>query len=208
MAVEAKKEVVKKKLAPKVVGLVDITDEDVLKYNEEGRILFFLDEEDTFRELAPETVKQLSLVNREHYDVAKSIAGGQDVIGNVQDAIAGFDTDAYNVRPGSASANLAVYGKDPNFDYYWERAENISKSRADGWEVDHDPNVKTKHKESCTYKTVGGQAKPEMILTRRSKKASAEHKKKQREKRDRLIQHAQDTVRESAAQLGVKTFDV
>ena len=48
MAVENKKEVVKtrvakKKLVAKVIGLVDSTEENVLKYIEEGRELFFED---------------------------------------------------------------------------------------------------------------------------------------------------------------------
>lgn len=202
MAVEPKKEETKKVLPSKVVVLVDTKDEDVLKWNEEGRKLFFDDEEGNFRELAPEVVKSLSLSNRERYDVAKNIVSGADVIGNVQDSIQGFSARDYNIRPGSASANLAVYGKKPGEDYYWERAENVDKRRAESWKVDKDPDVHTRHQESCSYKTVGGQAKPELVLLSRPKSVSAEEKARKQKRRDALVGKATDSYRDAVERIG------
>lgn len=141
-------------LAPIVVGSVDSTEGDVLKYNSEGRKLFFLDDEDTFLELTPEAQKCLSLENRKRYDVAKGISSNEPVGEAMIDSINGYSTD-YNVRPGSSSANLAVFGQKQGMDYFWERPENIDKRRYEGWQVDTDKNVHTVHKESCSHSTVG-----------------------------------------------------
>jgi hypothetical protein len=201
MAVAKKEATAPRKYNPKVVGAVDSTVEDVLKWNQEGRVLFFLDDEETFLGLAPDEVKQLSLENRKRYDVARGIARGDDVMGTVTADIKGYE-ETYNVRPGSADDNLSVYGQKPGETYYWERPENIGRRKAEGWGVNTDSDISTSHKESCSHHTVGGEAKSELVLLSRPKSVQKAEDAKNRAQRDRLINGAKDSFRRGVEKMG------
>lgn len=196
----------KKKLLSKMVGSVDNTMEDVVKWDNEGRTLFFEDDEDKFLTLPTDVVRDLSRSNRQRYDLAKRIARGDSVLDSMTTAIQGFDSGDYAVRPGSASANLAVLGKKPGMDYYWERKENVNKRRSEGWQVDTDSDVKTIHDESCTYKTVGGEKNPEMILVSRPNSISAQAKAKKQAHRDALVGKAQNSYRDAVERVGAEVI--
>lgn len=192
----------KRKLAAKTVGSIDNTVADVVKWDKEGRTLFFEDNESTFIKLDSEVVRGLSTANRMRYQTAKQIAGGVDVISSMTTAIQGFDSADYAVRPGSASANLAVLGKDKDTDYYWERKENVNKRRSEGWIVNTDSNVRTLHDESCSYKTVGGENNPEMILVSRPKSITIKENAEKKLRRDAMVGKATNTFRESVERVG------
>lgn len=195
-----------RKLANKTVGSVDTTIEDVVKWDTEGRKLFFEDDEDKFLELTTEVVRDLSRANRMRYDLAKRIARGDAVVDTMTTAIQGFDSGDYAVRPGSASANLAVLGKKEGMDYYWERRDNVNKRRSEGWQVDTDEDVRTIHKESCSHKTVGGENNPEMILVSRPKSISLQEKAKKKQLRDALVGKATNSFRDGVERLGAKVI--
>jgi len=207
MAVESVKKAAadrakKKALSSKVVGAIDSSVEDVLKCIKEGRELFFLDGDKDFLELPDEVVKELSLTSKERYGLAKRITRGEDVVAAMQDGVRGWAKD-YNVRPGSASDNLAVLGKKKGYDYYWTTKEKLNNNIAREWEIDRDPNVHTIHEESSTLKTVGGENKPELILLRRKKEASKKYSKKRIEKKERLLGRTKERFIENANKLGV-----
>lgn len=207
MAVESVKKAAadrakKKALASKVVGVIDTSVEDVLKYSKEGRELLFLDGEKDFLELPEEVVKELSMTSRERYGLAKRITRGEDVVTAMQDGVRGWAKD-YNVRPGSASDNLAVLGKKDKYDYYWTTKEKLNNNIAREWEIDRDPDVHTIHEESSTLKTVGGENKPELILLHRKKEASKKYRDKRVEKKERLLGRTKERFVENANKLGV-----
>lgn len=208
--VKASKEVkkereAKKKLEPVVIQALDFKAADVVKFDKEGRKLFFADDKESFLELSDSIIQKLSPENKKRYRLAQQIFQGEDVIQNVVDGIRGWTKD-YNVRPGSFSDNLMVFGKQKGFDYDWSTPAKLSNKVAQGWEVDRDPNVKTVWEDSSTLKTVGGEAKPELILLRRPKKIKIEERKKRKEKLNALKGQTKDNFVKTASDMGVQAF--
>lgn len=204
--IEAVKEVkakraVKKALASVVVGSVDKTLDDVLKYAEEGRELYFEDGAN-FLELPDQVYTLLSVTSRERYGLAKRITLGEDIVGSMMDAERGWTKD-YQVRPGSFATNTEVFGKNPEKDYYLATPVKVSGHTAKGWEIDHDPNVHMFSKESGTLKTVGGEKHPECVLMSRPKSVGVEHRKTRVNKHKRVIQKTKENFVEKAASKGV-----
>ena len=190
-----------KKLKTEVVG-VDTDLDNVVKWSKEGRKLLF-DEDTDFLELPEEIVRTLSTDNRGRYDIAKRITLKEDVVGTIVDGLRGWVKD-YNVIPGSASAQTAVQGQDPKKDYRWARKELLGKHLSNGYEITRDPNVTAGgRKESCSYKTIGGEQKPESILVERPKEVSLQIKSARKKQRDAYEQATMDSYVETAAQAGV-----
>jgi hypothetical protein len=189
-----------KKLKSEIVG-VDTSLEDVLKWSKEGRTLFFSEDED-FLELPEEVVRELSLDNRRKYDVARGITFKQDVVGTIEDSLKEWVKD-YNIIPGSASAKTAVSGKDPHKDYRWARKELLGKHIANGYKVTRDPKVKAGDaSDTCSFKAIGGEQKPEMVLVERPKDVTLKIKSKRKQQRDSYSQATMDNYVESAARQG------
>jgi hypothetical protein len=209
MAELEKTKVAKKKVATRrmFVG-VDKTYENVLQLQEQGHDLYFKDDEDTFLELTEEQVLGLSPKHKIRYTVAKRIVFGDDVIGDAVNGMAGYDTKAFNVREGSASANLAVAGKEPGWEHSWFRPDQHNNKLSQGWIVD-ESSSHTRHSagESGNRKYVGGQAKPELILYRRPKEVSDEFKKKRREIRNGRLKKSQNSARETIERAGGKIIE-
>ena len=204
--VEAVKEVkakraIKKALVSVVVGSVDNTLADVLKYAEEGREIYFADRTN-FLEVPAQVVELMTIGSRERYGLAKRITNGEDVVGSMMDAERGWAKD-YQVRPGAFATNTEVFGKDSNKDYYLATPMKISGHTAKGWEIDHDSDVHMFSKESGTLKTVGGEKHPELVLMSRPKSVGIERKLERATKHRRTIQKTKENFVEKAASKGV-----
>lgn len=196
----AKKLAEAKKLSEIIVG-VDTSVEDVVKYSKEGRRLLF-GEDENFLKLPEEIVRQLSVENRRKYDMAKNITLKQDVVGTIEDGLRGWVKD-YNVIPGAASGKTIVTGKDPKMEYHWASKEKLSKHLGMGFQVTRDPNVKAgDSSDTCTYKTIGGENKPEMVLVERPKSVGIEVRARENAKADQLEQATLDNYVETAARKG------
>jgi hypothetical protein len=199
----ATKRAAKQRLRTEVVG-VDTPHEDVVKWISEGRKLVFEDRE-SFLELDTELVRSLTRENRERYDMAKTITFGADPIGAIEDGRRGWEQD-YNIMPGSASSRTVVTGKDPSKEYFLARKDAVGYHQSKGKVVTRDPNVKVGGKdESCSYKTVGGQASPEMVLMEIDKKVAQKQRAERSAIRDRIIQGTNESYKETAARNGFAT---
>ena len=201
-ATAAKKRKEEKELKTVMIKVVDFNSKDVVKFDKEGRELYFDDSKEGFLKLDPKVVSKLKPSNKQRYRLAEQIFKGEDVIQTVQDGIRGWAKD-YNVRPGSFSDNLAVFGKRQDFDYVWSTPAKMNNKIAKGWEIDHDPNVRTIWDDNGTLKTVGGEAKPEQVLMRRPKKISLGERKKRKEKTEKLLGRTKEKFVKSAAEIGV-----
>lgn len=190
----------KKRLAPKIITKVDTTPTDVLQWSQEGRELYFEGDEE-FLELPTEVYKILPISSKRRYDIVKAHTEGKDVI---SDATPEAWNLPFNVRPDEANRQLAVHGKKANMDYHWGRLDKLGTHQSEGWEVDHDSNVRTEYAESCDYKTVGGQNSPEAVLLRRPKEVSTQKRKERKELRDASVKKTQNNYREQISQAGLK----
>ena len=190
---------VKPKLAMRVVA-VDTDPALVVKWTQEGRELYF-DDEESFLELEAEVVAQLSKVARMRYDLAKNITLGQDVVETVEDGARGWARD-YSVAPGSATSRTHVSGKDPDKDYYIARADSVDyHMNKSGFKVTRDPKVTMGgRKETCTTKTVGGQRDTESVLLERPKHVMEKIKSTNARKRAELTKSTTHEYAEKAHQ--------
>lgn len=201
--VEKKK--VSKKKQKKWVG-VDTLPEDVIKWGK-SYDLHFEDDKDTFLELPTEVLSTFDAVTKQRYAMAKAIARGEDVIGEAVNGQRGFSVD-YDVMPGSASEKLAIFGGDPKMSYHWSTPAKLEKHLAQGAVIDHDPNVKTRTKQSGAAKTVGGQRREEMVLVATPKEVVEKNKQRRKELRDRHVQRNKDTLHETFDRAGIKLTDL
>ncbi len=190
----------RKALAPKIVTALDTTPTDVLQWANEGRELTF-DADDDFLELPSEVYKALSLKSKTRYDIAKSHTLGNNP---VSDATPEAFNLPFNQRPDEANRQIAVLGQDPTKDYHWGRIDKLGKHSADEWEVDHDPKVHTEFKESCNYKTLGGQKSPEAVLLSRPKTTSDRKRKERQDVRDGQVKKTQSQYRSTLESAGIK----
>jgi len=197
------KEVAKKKLEAKVVTKLDNTPASVLKWASEGRELFF--DDDDFLELPEEVFRALSDTSKVRYKITLEHVLGGDVVKNATDAIRGFTTD-FNVRGDDPNRQMMVKGKDPAKVYHWGRPDKHSPRLQKGWVVDHDSNVQTAYKESCNYKTIGGQNQPEMILYSKSREAHLADQAKRKANRDGMVKRAQENFKSDVARSGGKAI--
>lgn len=193
----------RKKLADKVSRAFDTTPEDVLKWVEEGRKIYFGDEDD-FLELSDDVVAKLPADAKQRYSVAKMITMGEDPIAVAEQAAFDVKFD-YNKRLLPTKSQLTVTGKDPSKEYHWVRTENVDKRKLDGWVVDQDKNAKTVVDEGA-IKYVGGQSKPEMVLMSVGKQHLGEIKKKKREVKERILKSQKDIFRETIERSGSKAI--
>ena len=195
------KRAVKKALSSVIVGSVDKTIDDVLKYAEEGRELYFEDKAN-FLELPSQVVSLLSGATRERYSLAKRITLGEDIVGSMLDAERGWAKD-YQVRPGAFATNTEVFGKKDDMDYYLATPIKVSGHSAKGWEINHDPDVHMFTKETGTLKTVGGEKHPELVLMSRPKSVGVTRRAEKVLKHKRTIQKTKENFVEKAASTGV-----
>lgn len=196
------KAVAKKKLKAQVVSKVDTTPASVVKWVQEGRELYFAGGED-FMELPTEVAALLTGLSAQRYAIERDAKNGVDVVGNATNAINGFELN-FNVRPDDPNRQLTVHGKDPKMVYHWARPDKYEQHLREGWVVDHDPNTSTEYDESCSYKTVGGQSQPELLLLKKSKEAHTDNQVKRKERRDGLVKKTQENFRRDVESIGGK----
>ena len=205
---EIKKAADSKKVKKAVAVGVDKSYADVLQLQSEGYDLSFVDNPEFFLELPSEVLDQLTPHNTKCYRMAENIAKGIDVVGAAVDAVRGYTTD-YQIREGSASAQLQVEGKKAGWKYEFFRAESDVFARDQGYVPDHDPTTNTRHSkdEAGTLKTVGGQKSPEMVLYKIPEKVLKERKAKRKDIRMGRLKKSQDTARDTILRAGAKILE-
>jgi hypothetical protein len=196
----AAKVAAKKKLKAQVVSKVDTSPANVVKWASEGRELFFAGGED-FLELDDEVVGLLSGMNYTRYRIERDALNGSNPVGVSTDSINGFTTN-FNVRPDDPNKQLEVSGKDPGMDYHWSRPDKYEQHLREGWVVDHDTSTKTRYSESCSYKTVGGQNQPELVLMKRGKEASEADRVERKKQRDGMVKKTQQSFANDVVKTG------
>lgn len=181
-----------KALAPIMVGSFDTTVNDVIKYIDEGRDLFFKDDKDSFLTLPEDVVKTMLLEHKTRYRVAKGIVEGKyNLIDEATTSTVVAQALDYNKRLMPVGEQTKVFGKKEDREYYWERAERVHTRELEGWVVDHDTDVKTVVNDG-TRKFIGGANKPEMVLMNIGKEHLSAQKTKKREVRENMLKSAAD----------------
>lgn len=124
----------------KITITLDNTIEDIVKYQEEGKEIFFEDDADTFIELSMEDQAKLNALNRTKYTLACGIRYQKLNLSGINDS-----KKIIKPRPGfaSATARLEVRGKKPGKHYSWKRPDELQAAEHEGTRVCRDPDVIT-----------------------------------------------------------------
>lgn len=161
----------------RVFVTVDMSFEEVLRLQEEGSTIFFVDEPTKFLSLSEEEVGQLNSDNRIRYQQASVLAAERSQGSEDEEFTAGLSIP---IEQADASDRLAVRNQDARFSYGWKRAVNIEKYRGRGWElVDGQSSEKSfnmRERGGKTFHTVQTGGMDELVLMRKPKSLVRKHK--------------------------------
>ena len=153
----------------KIYITIDNNIDDVIKYQNEGKEIFFKDDPGEFIQLSQEDVKHLSPINLAKYMIGKGVSERNLDLSSVRD-----NHKFFKPRPGFASATdrLRIEGGRPDKTYAWKRADELMQVGYDGGKVCTDPNVRTfggvnsdgTTLRGGTTKTVSANGEDELIL--------------------------------------------
>jgi hypothetical protein len=180
---------------------LDTTEEDVLKYNEEGKNLFFDGDLDSFKVLSDNTIDQLSYINRQRY-----FSSYGEYKYNLEHKDEENITSRIQVSPryATATGRLEVHGKDPRFHYCWKRPDELRQAKYEGYEVADDDALDTfqgKDKVSSLHK-VGAYGDDELVLTKIPQELFDERQRAIQEKSTKRIKAVEDTAKDEMRRAG------
>lgn len=155
---------------------IDTSEEDMLKYQEKGYILFFDTKIGRFKKLTPEQVKKLDQNNKVRYFVA--VGEHQNLLEESDDPFSGLDLKVDKMAY-SATEALEVFGKDPNFHYAWKSPEKLQRAQREGFVPAKEANLKTAVGSGTEVRKIGAYGKDELVLCKMPKEL---HERKVREK--------------------------
>jgi hypothetical protein len=179
---------------------------EVIDLDAEGYVLSFESEPDKFKKLPDEVVNELSRMNRDRYRTSYELYKGEV---DQKDHPENYKTPGVDItsRYASATARLEIEGQRPGMRYCWATESDVKKRNRMGYQICHDPDVKTFHKDPDGLHRVADERGTELILMEAPESAWTEHRKKVREKTDRRTGAVSNTAENEIRSSGYKTFD-
>lgn len=147
----------------KVVVSVDNVVKDVLKWDIEGKEIYFEDEVEKFLELPEDIVKELSLITRQRYKIAKSAYN--DAVKEKERGGSGIEYLSkikVSGRFASATQKLKVYDQKKGWHQCYKRPDEANMALSEGYRLAKD--VKTFNSDVGSVHYVGTHGEPELIL--------------------------------------------
>ena len=152
------------KAVKKIKVTLDTSPEDVIKLSEEGNFLEFSDEVGEFLELSTAQIRQLKADDRQRYHLA---------YGSWREKYDNFDPMPSGIkvspRLASATARIAVYGKDPNKRYCWKRPDELRQAGYDGYQFAKGANLRSFSGSPTSVHRVSAMGDDELVLMEISK---------------------------------------
>ena len=149
----------KTKVDPRVNISVDQTFEDVLGFDEKGKLLVFDHEPGRFLELSEKQVSQLSYHNKGAYFVSKEMFRGA-----VAEAEPDFLKGLSIMQGASPTARLGVKGLRPGMHGCWKRDDEVAGCLREGYTVVQGDEVETFASRVGSAHTLGAKGNVEMVL--------------------------------------------
>ena len=158
----------------KVIFTVDSREDDLLKWEKEGREIYFGDG-GQFKLVPPHILRELSPGTKAKYFVAKGVTEESLTIGNTdqKDSVLRDLRQKYSVPGASTIQKLSIRGGVPNFEYSHFRVDRMGEAEERGWTPASTEEVKAYSANttgtSIVLKDRAGNA--ELILMKKPKEA-------------------------------------
>lgn len=172
---------------------LDMTEEDVIQYDKDGKNLFFDGDLGAFKELSDKTLSQLSSLNRVRY-----FSSYGEYTYNKKREFEPKISERVKVSPRYATATqrLEVLNKDPNKHYVWKRTDEVRAAKYEGYQVSSDEKLDTFGSDTSSVHTVGETGEAELVLMETSKENFKARQRAISEKSQRRIKAVEDTAKE------------
>ena len=147
----------------KVIISIDNQISDVLKYDSNGKDIYFDDEEGRFLDIPEDVVKELSLITKQRYKLAKKVH--EDIVKETEKYGSGIEYLSkikISGKHASATEKLRVHQKEKGMHVCYKRPDEVQSSLADGYRIAK--NVKTFNSDVGSVHYVGSYGEPELIL--------------------------------------------
>jgi hypothetical protein len=183
----------KAKIPERVDVGVDMSEEDVLKYDQDGKNLFFDGELGKFRELSDETLAKLSNLNRVRYF---SSLGEYTYNKKREHEPKIAERVKVSPRYATATKRLEVFNKNPDKHYVWKRTDEIRSAEYEGYQRSFDDSLDTFGSDVGSAHTVGADGHTELVLMETSQENYQKRQRAISEKSKRRIEAVENTAKE------------
>lgn len=186
---------------PKRVDItLDMSDEDVLHYDEDGGNLFWDGSLEGMKLLEDETVKKLSSINRERY--FSSLQEYTTAFSRKDDGPRVGNRIEVSPRLARATQRLEVTGKRPGIHYCWKRSDEVNHAKVEGYKAVSDPAVETFMGEGSEVRKVGADGYTELVLMEIPDSLHQERQRAISEKSKRRIEGVDNQTKEDIRRSG------
>lgn len=178
---------------------LDMSDEDVLQYDDKGANLFWDGSLESFKELDDDFVKKLSNLNQTRYFSS---------FWEYQRALKRKDepkiSERIKVSPRLARATqrLEVYNKRPGMHYCWKRPDEVFQSKLEGYKTVSDTTVQSFMAEDSGAHKVAADGEAELVLMEIPKETFEEGQRVISEKSTRRKEAVDNQAREDIRRAG------
>lgn len=180
---------------------IDISPDDVIKYDNDGVKLTFAHERGAFLRLPSDVVRGLSYENKQRYFISK---------GMYEESLNFDHYDKRNapIRAGFATATdrLKVENGDPSKHYCWKRPDELRQAQMEGYRVVHDDSIGTFNSDPGTSHTVGMNGIDELVLMEIPKAQRDQQRAANREKDKRRREGVESSTIDDISRSGGKPF--
>lgn len=183
---------------------IDVSSEDVLQWDADGKRLRFKTGIDEFKKLEPLEVRKLSEFGKLSYSLAlKEYEENLDLVKAEEEEL--LSRIQVGVSMGSASQRLQVNGKQNGMAYAWIRPDMVDEYLAPnkGWSIVKGGSERTLgNRTGHGPHVIGTKGSEELLLVRRSAAADRAESKAKRLRRQRELGH--DPAKDAIEDLGIK----
>lgn len=147
----------------KHIVTLDTSIKDVLKWDLEGKDVYFDDEDEKFLFIPEDIVKELSLITKQRYKLAKRVYDdAKKDKEKYGDGLEYLSKIKVSGRYASATQKLKVHQQKKGFHVCYKRPDEVQSCLADGYRIAKD--VKTFNSDVGSVHYVGSHGEPELIL--------------------------------------------
>lgn len=201
---KAKAKTSKEDKSEKVNVFADTPWDEVLHYDQQGKVLVYRERNGFFPVLDDEQLSELSEFNRQRYYVVRESfeSAEDDDMEEIQRLIAVGKSG----MAASARERLKVYNKQPEFAYAWQAPHDVFRARTEGWVVVRKGPEETMFQCADGIHRIGDKGSEELVLMKRPKELEEEDKRLRQEAYEKQKGVARRQIEEARASGGITPY--
>jgi hypothetical protein len=190
-----------------VMVTLDNDPRDVLKYDAEGKDVFFSDQPGTLLELPPEVLAELPRHLQTRYDIACGVHARLKHQADHPELVATPGLEVVG-RLATATSRLDVRGKTPGMHYCWKRTDELRQSGYEGYKVADEKELDTFGSQIGTTRTVGEKGDTELVLMKIPEETYLARQRAISEKSRKRVENVEQSAAQDMRRSGGKPLDV